>query len=148
MDYKSFLKLMAAGAVGLWMGKKYQEVKFTKDLLAHFDEESISDPNKIIIRGYDKEGEKLNEDWKRLSREKIDRIEQLHPDVAKHFQMFLTPVTRMNRLNKFIIDNTEADLVTTIRQLEEKYGNLYETQEAYTDFLSALNCYPIKDEIL
>lgn len=148
MDKKSLLKLMGAGAAGLWLGKKYQEVKFTKDLLAHLGEESISDPDTLILRGYDNPGETLNEDWNRLSQEKITRMEQLYPDVASSLRMVLTPVTRRNRLNKFIIDNTEADLVTIIRQLKEKYGSLYETREAYSALLSALNCYPNKDEIL
>ena len=144
MDNKTVLKIIASGIAGLWLGKKYQEVTLTKKLLS---EVSNADDT-VFLRGWDKPGEELNIEWRNLAMKKITQISEFDPETSGVLMMVLTPSSRTNRLNKFIIDNSEDTIIMTIKGLKDKYGNLYESREAYTAFLSALNCYPTPDEVL
>ena len=146
MDKKDFAKLVAAGAAGMWLGKKYQEVKLTKEFWSLMDGDT--DGNKIIVRGFNKPDENLNKEWMLLAAEKIKEIDVVDSKIARILQMDISPVTRQNRLNKFIIDHSKEKIINIIGNLTEKYKNLYDSEESYSSLLKALDCYPNVHELL
>ncbi|MBU0577887.1 MAG: hypothetical protein KJ880_05450 [Candidatus Omnitrophica bacterium] len=147
--------------VGYFFGKKKKSevalaeiIKSTYNLTpeeSEFIKTSLEDREifKAFLDFYDNPksyGESLNQLWAPLAERKINKIKEINHDVGKILDMGgLSPVSRQDRLNKFILDHSEEELINIVIDITKKHDDIldiYKSEEEYAELLQRLNCYP------